>query len=68
MTDEASVQRVEVGFVGTPPAAQIERAPSVTEVEVDGRTVRCTVTGSFQPFLEALRGYEVTSFKSTEVK
>jgi hypothetical protein len=34
-------------------------------VEVDGATLRCLVLGSFQPFLEALRGYEVISLTST---
>ena len=58
------MQRVEVMFVGAPPARQVERASGVGEVEVDGRTLRCTVYGSFQPFLEALRGHEVISLKS----
>ena len=31
----------------------------VSEVDVDGRVLRCTVTGSLQPFLEALHGTEV---------
>jgi hypothetical protein len=64
MTEELSVQRVEVSFVGTPPAQQIGRASGVSEVEIDGPTLRCLVRGSFQPFLEALRGYEVISLKS----
>jgi hypothetical protein len=45
---------------------QIERASGVSEVEVDGQLVRCLVHGSFQPFLEALRGYEVVSLTSTK--
>jgi hypothetical protein len=60
-------QRVEVSFVGTPPARQIERASGVSEVDVDGLIVRCLVTGSFQPFLEALRGHEVITLQSTPV-
>jgi hypothetical protein len=67
MTREPQTQRVEVTFVGTPPARQIERASGVSEVEVDGRTVRCLVCGSFQPFLEALRGHEVVSLAACEV-
>jgi hypothetical protein len=59
MTEELPNQRVEVHFVGPPPARQIARASGVSEVEVDGYRVRCAVCGSFQPFLEALRGYEV---------
>ena len=59
------MQRVEVGFVGAPPIRQVERAPGVSHVEIDGSVLRCVVCGSFQPFLEALRGYEVTSLQST---
>ena len=51
--------------MGTPPARQVARASGVTEVEVDGCRLRCLVCGSFQPFLEALRGYEVISLTST---
>jgi hypothetical protein len=58
-------QRVEVSFVGTPPVRQIERASGVSEVDIDGPIVRCLVTGSFQPFLEALRGHEVITLQST---
>jgi hypothetical protein len=65
MTEELLVQRVEVGFVGTPPVRAVERASGVSEVEVDGATLRCLVLGSFQPFLEALRGHEVISLTST---
>jgi hypothetical protein len=65
MTEELSLQRVEVSFVGAPPVRQIERALGVSEVEVDGSVVRCVVLGSFQPFLEALRGHEVINLTST---
>jgi len=65
MTNELGTQRVEVTFVGPPPVRQIARAIGVTEVKVDGHQVCCLVWGSFQPFLEALRGYEVTSLTST---
>jgi hypothetical protein len=64
MAGELSVQRVEVVFVGSPPARQVGRASGVDEVEVEGSTLRCIVHGSFQPFLEALRGHEVISLKS----
>ncbi|WP_127128745.1 hypothetical protein [Georgenia sp. SYP-B2076] len=64
MTTEHPAQRVEVTFVGAPPARQIERASGVSRVEATGPTVRCLVTGSFQPFLEALRGYEVLTLQS----
>jgi hypothetical protein len=65
MPEKLPVQRVEVSFVGTPPTAQIERASGVSEVEIHGATLRCVVCGSFQPFLEALRGHEVIKLTST---
>jgi hypothetical protein len=65
MSEELPVPRVEVGFVGIPPVRAVERASGVSEVEVDGATLRCLVLGSFQPFLEALRGHEVISLTST---
>jgi hypothetical protein len=64
MADELPVRRVEVSFVGTPPAQRIGRASGVSEVEVDGPLLRCLVHGSFQPFLEALRGHEVIGLQS----
>lgn len=42
----------------------MERASGVSEVEVHGRVLRCMVSGSFQPFLEALRGHEVIELTS----
>jgi len=65
MADGLPVRRVEVSFVGTAPARQVERASGVSDVEIDGSILRCLVSGSFQPFLEALRGYEVVGFSST---
>jgi len=65
MTQEPAIQQGEVAFVGAPPRQQIERASGVSEVEIDGSVVRCLVLGSFQPFLEALRGHEVISLTST---
>jgi hypothetical protein len=59
-------QRVEVTFVGAPPARQVERAAGVSDIEVEGLVLRCTVHGSFQPFLEALRGHEVLSLRSIQ--
>ncbi len=68
MTRELPVQRVEVSFVGAPPAQQVTRASGVSEVEIDGATLRCVVCGSFQPFLEALRGHEVISLRSVSTE
>jgi hypothetical protein len=64
MVDEPPIRRVRVSFVGTAPARQVERASGVSEVETDGSILRCLVCGSFQPFLEALRGHEVVGFDS----
>jgi hypothetical protein len=65
MPQEVPVRRVEVSFAGGVPARPVERASGVSEVESDGSTIRCLVRGSFQPFLEALRGYEVVMLSST---
>jgi hypothetical protein len=43
------------------------RAAGVSGVEVAGRTLRCVICGSFQPFLEALRGHEVLALTSIPV-
>ena len=59
MAKDAGCQQVEITFLGTPPTTQIERASGVTDVQVDGEVVRCRVWGSFQPIIEAVRGYEV---------
>ena len=64
MTQQLPTQRVQVTFVGTPPARQVARASGVSEVKVDGRQLSCLVSGSFQPFLEALRGSEVINLTS----
>lgn len=56
---------MEVSFTGVPPAQQVERASGVSEVEVDGHVLRCLVCGSFQPFLEALRGHEVVGLRTS---
>ena len=68
MFDSTATWRVEVTFVGAPPTHQIERASGVTEVEADGQLLRCRVAGSFQPFLEALRGREVIGLTSIPVR
>jgi hypothetical protein len=66
MATELPMPRVEVSFVGSPPAEKIGRALGVSEVEVDGAILRCVIYGSFQPFLEALRGHEVIGFRSIQ--
>jgi hypothetical protein len=64
MFDNRSTWRVEVTFVTSPPTRQVERASGVSDVAVDDHTLRCVVAGSFQPFLEALRGREVIGLTS----
>ena len=64
MAEELPVRRVEVSFVGAAPTREVRRAAGVSDVETDGSTLRCLVSGSFQPFLEALRGHEVIRFDS----
>jgi hypothetical protein len=68
MTAQHPTQRVVVSFVGAPPLREIRRASGVSEVEIEGPVVRCLVAGSFQPFLEALRGHEVVDLSSTRVE
>ena len=65
MTESAPIRRVEVSFVGSPPVQHVARASGVSEVETVGPLLRCLVSGSFQPFLEALHGHEVISLTST---
>jgi len=64
MADELQSRRVEVTFVGRPPIRHIAAALGASDVEVDDHRLRCLVRGSFQPLLEALRGYEVIGFTS----
>lgn len=64
MTQQLPSHRVQVTLVGTPPSRQVARASGVSEVKVDGRQLSCLVSGSFQPFLEALRGSEVINLTS----
>jgi hypothetical protein len=65
MNGELPTRRIEVTFVGSAPTRQIARASGVSEVQVDGHAVRCLVSGSVQPFLEALHGYEVIGLTSS---
>lgn len=67
MSEQLPVQSVEVTFVGPPPARQVERASGVSAVETEGTTLRCLVSGSFQPFLEALHGHEVLNLSSSSI-
>ncbi|MBV9356453.1 MAG: hypothetical protein JO023_13110 [Chloroflexi bacterium] len=63
MTDELPSRRVEVTFVGKPPARQVARASGVAEVKLDGCRLPLALHGPGQlpAILEALRGHEVIS-------
>jgi len=65
--EKPPIRRVEVSFVGAAPTRRVQRASGVSNVETDGSFLRCLVSGSFQPFLEALRGHEVVGLTSTSV-
>ena len=64
MSERFPCYRVELLFGGRVPARELARASGVSEVEARGAVLRCRVLGSFQPFLEALRGYEVLRLES----
>jgi hypothetical protein len=67
MVEVLRIHRVEVSFVGSPPARQVERASGVSDMTVEGSILRCLVCGSFQPFLEALHGHEVVGLTSVPI-
>jgi hypothetical protein len=68
MTEGPPGQRVEVSFAGAAPVHRIRWSAGVSEVEAHGAVLRCLVSGSFQPFLEALRGPEVVSLTSSPAR
>ena len=68
MSGSPPIHHVAATFTGTPPTRPVGLASGVTDVEVDDHTLRCLVHGSVQPFLEAVRGYEVTDLTSTELR
>jgi ABC-2 type transport system ATP-binding protein len=60
------VHRVEVEFAGSPPVDQVKAASGVANVEVNGRTLTCTVRGSFEGLLGALHDHRVVNLVSHE--
>jgi ABC-2 type transport system ATP-binding protein len=60
----SSAVRVELLFAAKPPA--LAEVKGITEVEVDGKRVRCHVTGPIQPLLDALDGHSVVEMLSHE--
>ena len=57
-----SALTVQITFDATPP--DISGVPGVSKVEIDGRRVRCELTGSVDPLLAALRGTPVRELLS----
>jgi len=68
MSEELATKRVEVRFVGVPPTGRVERAQGVSDVVMDGSILRCLVCGSFQPLLDAVRGYEVVDLRAASIE
>lgn len=68
MSEQPPTRRVEVRFVGLPPTRRVECAQGVSDVEVDGSILRCLVCGSFQPLLDAIRGYEVLDLHTASIE
>ena len=65
MSDEVVTARIEVHLTTTPPAARLASTAGVSEVAVSGTTFTCVISGSFQPLLESLQGYEVVHLRSS---
>ena len=57
---------IEFGPDADPPVAALRAAQGVEEVMVEERLVTCTVRGSFEPLLDAIRGSTVTNLVSHE--
>ena len=62
------VHRVEIEFAegSTIPEEAVRAATGVQGVVIEGRTLRCTVQGSFENLLTALQGATVTNLVSEE--
>ncbi|UNK46103.1 hypothetical protein [Arthrobacter sulfonylureivorans] len=65
MNEKAGISRVEIHLTRTPPATRLTRTAGVSEVNVSGTVLTCLVSGSFQPLLESLQGYEVVRLWSS---
>jgi ABC-2 type transport system ATP-binding protein len=62
------VHRVEIEFAPDTPVPEVElrRAEGVAEVTVTGQRATCTVRGSFEALMRAIRDAQVVDFVSTE--
>jgi beta-exotoxin I transport system ATP-binding protein len=59
-------RHVEIHFDGPVPASDFEGLPGVTELQVDGAIVRCTVDGMLDPLIKAAARHRVADLISTE--
>jgi len=59
-------RHIEIHFDGPVPAADFEGLPGVTELQVDGAIVRCTVDGMLDPLIKAAARHRVADLISTE--
>ena len=58
--------QVQVRFGTPPPPGSFDRIPGVSGLSLRGDLPRCTVQGSFDPFVKALRPFEVLDLNSHE--
>jgi ABC-2 type transport system ATP-binding protein len=58
-----AAQSIEATFDGSPP--DLSEVEGVSEIQYDGMSLRCQVTGSIQPLLEVLASAHVRDFLST---
>jgi ABC-2 type transport system ATP-binding protein len=59
-------RHIEIHFDGPVPAADFDGLPGVTDLQVDGAIVRCTVDGMLDPLIKAAARYTVADLISTE--
>lgn len=61
-----AAQRVEVAFASPPPRDAFDGLPGVRVIDRHGHVVRLAVTGTFDPLLKRLAGFEVVRLDSRE--
>jgi ABC-2 type transport system ATP-binding protein len=61
-----AIRRLEIEFVQPVSAVPFAGLEGVTDVTVDGRTLRCTVVGTMDPVLRAATRAEVSTITSVE--
>src|SRR5262249_49891098 len=63
---ERALRRVEIVFADTVSAGVFEAVPGVSEVTVDGPTLRCKLDGRADPLIKAAARHTVVSFLAEE--